>query len=56
MAEENWSAEEAMNEMRSFGFTKSHHYICPSLAHYEKEFPQHLKSNPIFDEERSRHK
>jgi tyrosine-protein phosphatase SIW14 len=56
MAEENWTAEEAMNEMRSFGFTQSHHYICPSLAHYEKEFPQHLKSNPIFEEERTRHK
>jgi protein-tyrosine phosphatase len=56
MAEENWTAEEAMNEMRSFGFTKSHHYICPSLAHYEKDFPEHLKSNPIFEEERSRHK
>jgi tyrosine-protein phosphatase SIW14 len=56
MAEENWTAEEAMNEMRSFGFTRSHHYICPSLARYEQEFPQHLKSNPIFEEERARHK
>ena len=56
MAEENWTAEEAMNEMRSFGFAKSHHVICPSLAHYEKEFPEHLKSSAVFEDERSRHK
>jgi tyrosine-protein phosphatase SIW14 len=55
MAEEGWTADEAMNEMRSFGFTHSHHFICPSLAGYEKHFPEHLKSNPIFEEERARH-
>jgi tyrosine-protein phosphatase SIW14 len=55
MAEEGWSADEAMNEMRSFGFTKSHHFICPSLASYEKHFPEHLKNNAVFAEERKRH-
>jgi tyrosine-protein phosphatase SIW14 len=55
MAEEGWTAEEAMNEMRSFGFTRSHHFICPSLAKYESEFPERLKNNPIFEEEKSRH-
>ncbi|MDQ1389385.1 MAG: hypothetical protein QOF56_2839 [Acidobacteriaceae bacterium] len=56
MAEEGWTAEEAMNEMRSFGFTKTHHFICPSLAGYERHFPEHLKQNPIFAEERTHHK
>ncbi|MGA8437448.1 MAG: dual specificity protein phosphatase family protein [Candidatus Sulfotelmatobacter sp.] len=40
MAEEGWSADEAMNEMRTFGFTWTHHLICPGLANYEKHFPQ----------------
>jgi len=56
MAEEGWTAEEAMNEMRSFGFTHSHHFICPSLAGYEKHFPEHLRENPVFEEERANHK
>lgn len=55
MAEEGWTAEEAMNEMRSFGFTKSHHFICPSLEGYEKRFPEHLKHDAAFAEERARH-
>jgi protein-tyrosine phosphatase len=56
MAEEGWTVDEAMNEMRSFGFTRSHHFICPSLAKYEKEFPERLEKNPAFEEERARHK
>jgi protein-tyrosine phosphatase len=48
MAEEGWTADEAMTEMESFGFTKSHHFICPSLAHYEREFPERLKNNAAF--------
>jgi protein tyrosine phosphatase (PTP) superfamily phosphohydrolase (DUF442 family) len=55
MAEEGWSADEAMNEMESFGFTRSHHYICPSLASYEKHFPEHLKDSAAFADERARH-
>jgi protein-tyrosine phosphatase len=54
MAEEGWTAEEAMREMKSFGFTKSHHFICPGLARYEKEFPERLKNNPAFEEVRSK--
>jgi hypothetical protein len=50
MAEEGWTADEAMKEMKSFGFTKSHHIICPSLARYEKEFPDRLKNDPEFAE------
>jgi len=55
MAEEGWTADEAMNEMKSFGFTKSHHLICPSLAGYEKSFPKRLKKDPAFEAERVRH-
>jgi len=55
MAEEDWTADEAMNEMRSFGFTHSHHFICPGLAKYEQEFPERLKNNPVFADERARH-
>ena len=50
MAEEGWSASEAMKEMELFGFRGIHHAICPTLGHYEKEFPAHLKSNPAFKE------
>jgi protein tyrosine/serine phosphatase len=50
MAEEGWSADEAMKEMELFGFRGAHHVICPALSHYEKEFPKHLKTNPAFKE------
>ena len=49
MAEEDWTAEEAMDEMRAFGFTKVHHGICPWLAGYEASFPDRLKKNPTFN-------
>jgi tyrosine-protein phosphatase SIW14 len=52
MAEEGWTADEAMNEMKSFGFSRAHHFICPSLARYEKEFPDRLKNDPAFEEVR----
>lgn len=55
MAEEGWTADEAMNEMRTFGFTRSHHYICPGLAGYERHFPERLKNSPALAEERARH-
>jgi len=48
MAEEGWSADEAMTEMRAFGFVGVHHAICPTLAHYEKTFPKRLKTSPAF--------
>ncbi len=52
MAEEGWTADEAMTEMKSFGFSRAHHFICPSLASYEREFPERLKNNPAFEEVR----
>ena len=48
IADQGWSADEAMNEMKAFGFTQAHHGICPGLAHYEKTFPQKLKTSPAF--------
>jgi protein-tyrosine phosphatase len=55
MAEEGWTADEAMNEMRTFGFATTHHFICPGLASYEKSFPERLKESPALAEERARH-
>jgi protein tyrosine phosphatase (PTP) superfamily phosphohydrolase (DUF442 family) len=49
MADEGWSADEAMSEMKEFGFTKPHHLICPTLAHYEKKFPERFATNAAFE-------
>jgi tyrosine-protein phosphatase SIW14 len=48
MAREGWTADEAMLEMQHFGFSSAHHFICPGLASYERNFLGHLKSNPEF--------
>jgi protein tyrosine/serine phosphatase len=50
MAEEGWSANEAMKEMRAFGFSTVHRAMCPGLADYEEGFPERLKSNQTFKE------
>ena len=47
MAVEGWTPEEARKEMEKFGF---HHLVCPSLGPYEKKFPEHLRSNPAFQD------
>jgi protein tyrosine phosphatase (PTP) superfamily phosphohydrolase (DUF442 family) len=48
MADEGWTADEAMREMQKFGFNRAHHFICPRLASYEKSFPERLKHNSAF--------
>jgi tyrosine-protein phosphatase SIW14 len=48
MADEGWSPEDALKEMREFGFKGPHRFICPTLLNYEKRFPKHLKDNPVF--------
>jgi len=54
MAEQRWSAERAMKEMGSFGFSLVHkHLICPRLADYEEEFPKRFATKPEFEELRS---
>ena len=56
MAEEGWTAEEAMKEMEAYGFTSSHHLICPGLSSYEARFPRRFKTSPSFrDLRRSEH-
>jgi protein tyrosine phosphatase (PTP) superfamily phosphohydrolase (DUF442 family) len=48
MAEQRWTAEQAMQEMKASGFSRLHHLICPGLASYEKQFPERLRDNPAF--------
>jgi protein tyrosine phosphatase (PTP) superfamily phosphohydrolase (DUF442 family) len=48
MAEQGWTAEEAMKEMQAFGFTLSHHLLCPSLSSYEESFPRRFSTDPAF--------
>lgn len=48
MAEQGWTAQEAMREMEAFGFTSSHYVICPGLSSYEAEFPERFKTSPAF--------
>jgi protein tyrosine/serine phosphatase len=50
IAEEGWSASEAMKEMKAFGFSAAHRAICPGMADYEESFPQRLKTNRAFKE------
>jgi protein tyrosine phosphatase (PTP) superfamily phosphohydrolase (DUF442 family) len=52
MAMQSWSADEAMNEMKQFGFSGAHHLICPGLAGYERSFPERLRKNKAFEEVR----
>src|SRR6202158_3669455 len=53
MADEGWTANEAMLEMQHFGCTRAHHFICPRLAPYEQSFPKRLKSDPELESLRS---
>jgi protein tyrosine phosphatase (PTP) superfamily phosphohydrolase (DUF442 family) len=48
MAEQGWTAPEAMKEMEAYGFSLSHHFMCPSLSSYEANFPQRFSSSPAF--------
>jgi protein tyrosine phosphatase (PTP) superfamily phosphohydrolase (DUF442 family) len=50
MAQQGWSADEAMKEMQVFGFSNAHHLMCPGLAAYEKSFPERLKTNPALQQ------
>jgi tyrosine-protein phosphatase SIW14 len=50
IAEEGWSSEEALHEMKVFGFAGVHHVICPGMAEYVKKFPEQLKTDPAFRE------
>ena len=43
----DFRADEAMREMQKFGFSDAHHFLCPTLASYERNFPNHLQSDPV---------
>jgi len=49
MAVEGWTAKEAADEMKEFGFVWWHHMICPGLGRYESQFPERLRKNEIFE-------
>jgi protein tyrosine phosphatase (PTP) superfamily phosphohydrolase (DUF442 family) len=48
MAEQGWTAQEAMKEMEAYGFSSSHHLLCPSLSSYEASFPRRFSTDPAF--------
>jgi len=54
IAEEGWSADEALKEMKAFGFSTVHHAMCPGLEEYEEKFPERVKKSPAFRELPSR--
>jgi len=53
MAEQGWTAKEAMQEMEAYGFSSSHHIICPGLSSYEASFPRRFQTDPVFNSLRS---
>lgn len=48
MAEEGWTAEEALREMKAFGFSSYHQLMCYGLGSYEQRFPAVVSSSPAF--------
>jgi tyrosine-protein phosphatase SIW14 len=48
MSEEGWPADEALNEMKEFGFSSTHHVICLGMKGYVEGFPARLKKSPAF--------
>jgi tyrosine-protein phosphatase SIW14 len=54
MAFERWSAKQALEEMKKYGFSRVHRrLICPRLSEYEEHFPERFASKPEFEELRS---
>lgn len=53
MAEQGWSAEEAKQEMKAFGFDFFHRRICTGLSSYEENFPKHWREGDAFEKLRS---
>ena len=52
IANQGYTPEEAMEEMRAYGFNKFHHVMCWYLASYENHFPQTYATHPAFNEDR----
>jgi hypothetical protein len=53
MAEQGWTAEEALREMKAFGFSTFHEMMCYGLASYEQRFPTVVSSSPAFATQRT---
>jgi tyrosine-protein phosphatase SIW14 len=54
MADEGWTAKQAMEEMTKYGFSLVHkRLICPRLSEYEEHFPERFATKPEFEELRS---
>lgn len=53
MAEQGWTAAEAKEEMKDFGFNFFHRRICTGLSDYENHFPQHWREGKAFEKLRS---
>ncbi len=49
MADQGWTAQQAMEEMKADGFRAPHHLLCPGLAGYERSFPQRYRTSPAFE-------
>jgi tyrosine-protein phosphatase SIW14 len=48
MAEQGWSADEALREMQTFGFSSFHQLMCYGLGSYEQRFPTVVSASPAF--------
>jgi protein tyrosine phosphatase (PTP) superfamily phosphohydrolase (DUF442 family) len=49
MAEQGWTAEEARQEMIASGADWLHRRLCPTLAFYERKFPERFETKPAFE-------
>jgi protein tyrosine/serine phosphatase len=45
IAEQNWTADQAVSEMYSFGF---HYHLYPGMKSYVREFPASFAADPVF--------
>jgi protein tyrosine phosphatase (PTP) superfamily phosphohydrolase (DUF442 family) len=52
MAEQGWTAAEALREMKAFGFSSFHGMVCYGLGSYEQRFPRVESSSPAFSTQR----
>jgi hypothetical protein len=50
IAENNWTVEQAIQEMDSFGF---HYHWHPSMVSFVRKFPAKFDSDPVFTALRS---
>jgi protein tyrosine/serine phosphatase len=52
MAEQGWTSDEALHEMKAFGFSPFHQLICYGLESYEERFPTVVNSSQAFGNSR----